>query len=439
MKKFIAIPIITLLLLSNLYAEDRRSDKSRLIIMTLNAEFMWDGVDPEEGQVDFAWKHSQTEAEEHMQAVARIIIRSNADMVNLVEIENLEALNTLNAKFLQGRGYKPYFAKGKDTYTGQDMGLLTRIDPENNQIVYDGRKGVSGSVQKSVSKNYVGTFKINDIKMALIGLHFLSRPSSQNRKFKRQAQADAIAAMAIEKHAQGYSMVVLGDFNDYDGSNCCKDHVESAPITNVLSHIKSMSPTSGDDDLVNVAAFVPQSDRYTAFWDKDDDDLMDHPGEFTSIDHILLSPAMADRVEFADMPHQHDPRRVTDHYPVVVALKLGDGAAGPSASGGVRIVALNPNPAGNENQEESITIKNNGASSVNMHGWIVRDLAGRHWVLDPLGTLGAGKEKTIMRSGQPMALNNGGDTVELINPDHLVVHTVTYHGVGEEEMVFPAP
>lgn len=117
MKKFIAIPIITLLLLSNLHAEDRRSDKSRLIIMTLNAEFMWDGVAPEEGQVDFAWKHSQTEAEEHMQAVARIIIGNNADIVNLVEIENLEALNTLNAKFLQGRGYKPYFAQGKDSLT----------------------------------------------------------------------------------------------------------------------------------------------------------------------------------------------------------------------------------------------------------------------------------------------------------------------------------
>lgn len=46
----------------------------------------------------------------------------NADIVNLVEIENLEALNTLNAKFLQGRGYKPCFAKGKDSFTGQDRG-----------------------------------------------------------------------------------------------------------------------------------------------------------------------------------------------------------------------------------------------------------------------------------------------------------------------------
>ena len=29
--------------------DDRRSDKSRLTIMTFNAEFLWDGVDPEEG------------------------------------------------------------------------------------------------------------------------------------------------------------------------------------------------------------------------------------------------------------------------------------------------------------------------------------------------------------------------------------------------------
>ncbi len=36
-------------------ADDRRTDRSRLTIMTINAEFPWDGVAPEEGQANFPW------------------------------------------------------------------------------------------------------------------------------------------------------------------------------------------------------------------------------------------------------------------------------------------------------------------------------------------------------------------------------------------------
>lgn len=35
------------------WADDRRTDKSVLVVMTLNAEFLWDGVTPEEGRGHF--------------------------------------------------------------------------------------------------------------------------------------------------------------------------------------------------------------------------------------------------------------------------------------------------------------------------------------------------------------------------------------------------
>ena len=41
------------LLVPGLNAQERRTDKSRLTIMTFNAEFMWDGVAPEQGNVEF--------------------------------------------------------------------------------------------------------------------------------------------------------------------------------------------------------------------------------------------------------------------------------------------------------------------------------------------------------------------------------------------------
>lgn len=95
------------------HAADRRNDPGRLVIMTLNAEFLWDGVQPEEGRANFPWKGSQTEAEDHMRKVADLIIRSNPDIVNLVEVENLDALRIFNDKFLVGRGYKPYLVEGE--------------------------------------------------------------------------------------------------------------------------------------------------------------------------------------------------------------------------------------------------------------------------------------------------------------------------------------
>ena len=70
MLRKILIAASVILLLGSARAEDRRNDKSMLVVITLNAEFLWDGVAPEEGQVRFPWKFSQTEAEEHMQQVA---------------------------------------------------------------------------------------------------------------------------------------------------------------------------------------------------------------------------------------------------------------------------------------------------------------------------------------------------------------------------------
>ena len=369
-----------------------------------------------------------------MEQVANLIIRSNPDIVNLVEVENLNALTVFNDQFLQGRGFQPYLDKGKDTFTGQDVGLLSRIDPDNGSVHYDDRKGRSGEIRKSVSKNYVAEFSISDTKICLIGLHFLARPLQQNRKLNREAQADAIRSMAIEKQREGYELIILGDFNDYDGVLGSRDHIDSMPITRVLRMIKTMDPANPSDDLINAASYVPKANRYTAFWDANDNGELDPPAEFTSIDHVLLSPGLTAKIDLVDIPHMHDPREVTDHFPVVIRLKFDqDGQAVQ-----IRITALLPNPPGDENQNEQVTLKNFSDHSVSVVGWKLRDLAGKAWSLDDMGTLQPGEEKLIKRMGQPMALNNKGDTVDLVDPTGRIIQTVTYSRVEEGEVVHPA-
>ena len=433
--KVLSSYILLLLIFCNFVnADDRRNDKDKLVIMTLNAEFLWDGVEPEEGRIDFQWKNSQTEAEEHMRKVAELIVKSNPDIVNLVEVENIEALTTFNNKFLQGMGYKPYLIKGKDSYTAQDVALLTRIDPEGNKIERDNRSATKGTVKKTVSKNYYAEIIIENENFVIIGLHFLAQPNREDRRLQREAQAEVIRRLAVEKMNEGNKIIVLGDFNDYDGDINSKDHIDSSPITEVLEIVKNMDSDNLSDDLINVASLLPKANRYTAFYDANDNGKLDYPNEFTSIDHILISPKLVDMVEVVEIPHDHDPRLVTDHFPVIVYMSFDKGEV-QTADIKIRMTSLLPNPEGDENENEELSLKNFGTQAVDLTNWKVRDRARKIWLLDELGIIEPGKGKTIKRNGKEMALNNNGDTVELIDPSGKIVQTITYHRAEEGEVV----
>jgi len=61
--------LVLALLAAAALADDRRTDKTRLTVVTFNAEFLFDGV-LSDGQANFGWKGSPTEAEEHMAEIA---------------------------------------------------------------------------------------------------------------------------------------------------------------------------------------------------------------------------------------------------------------------------------------------------------------------------------------------------------------------------------
>lgn len=113
------------------------------------------------------------------------------------------------------------------------------------------------------------------------------------------------------------------------------------------------------------------------------------------------------------------------------ATTHGHGAALPR----VRIVRLIPDPAGEDLINEQITLRNLGSAAVSLVGWQVRDLAGNAWLLDGLGQLVPGEAKTVMRSSQPMSLNNGGDEVELVAPDGTVAQAVSYNKVSSGQVI----
>lgn len=313
--------------------------------------------------------------------------------------------------------------------------MLTRIDPKDGTIKRDDREGQNSGIRKSVSKNYYCIIEFGNTKLFLIGLHFLAQPNRQDRRLSREAQADAIRSIALEKRCPECSLAIMEDFNDYDGDEKNRDHNDDIPITNVLRIIKDMNPNSEDDNLLNVSSFVPKASRYTAFYDANDNGRVDSHSELTSIDHVLLSPELSTKVDSVEMPHNYDPNQVTDHFPIVVRLKVEDTST-PSPIQ-IKITSLLPNPPGDENQNEEATIRNFGTQPIILVGWKLRDNTGKTWSLDVLDTLQPGQEKTIKRKGQPMAMNNNGDTIDLVNPTGEVVQTVTYSRAEEGEIVSP--
>ena len=225
---------------------------------------------------------------------------------------------------------------------GQDVALLTRIDPEGDQIRRDARKGQSGPVLKAVSKNYIATLPVGTTRISLIGLHLLAEPLNESRRLERQAQADAIRAMARDERAAGALVVVLGNFNDYDGNADSVDHIDSTPISTVLSDIRAMNPSDTTDDLTNVASLIPKANRFTTWFDRNDNEMVEPPEEFTSIDHVLLSLELVALVETVEFPDELNPPDVSDQFPLVVRLRMAGGT--PPTGGAQRIISLLPNP-----------------------------------------------------------------------------------------------
>lgn len=102
----------------------------------------------------------------------------------------------------------------------------------------------------------------------------------------------------------------------------------------------------------------------------------------------------------------------------------------------LRIVSLLPNPAGEDETDEEVTIRNIGTIAVSLSGWRLRDLADNLWPLDGV-TLQPGEELRLRRNREALSLNNGGDRIRLLDPNGAIVHSIEYGPVREGEFVLP--
>lgn len=310
---------------------DRRTDKTKLRLVQYNVEWLF--IDyysnmncPGDG---CTWKNT-SEAQKHMDYIAKRIQDINPDIVNFCEVEGCDELNMLKDK-LDG-SYVPYLKKGTDTGTGQNVGMLTRIDPltslyrtelKYNYPITGSNCGYTGSPSSSgVSKHYITEFMFNGLNVAFISAHLIAIPTDSARCAQREAQASVLQTVIIDYINRDYEIIMIGDFNDYDSE--INDMNNNKPTSQVLDILKGFKGDyAGKYHLFTVAEMIPQSQRYSDWWDSDNNCNTSSKSDYSMIDHVLVTDLIRKNIADVFIYHEYDEycgKYDSDHYPVVVDL-----------------------------------------------------------------------------------------------------------------------
>ncbi|KAJ3314116.1 hypothetical protein HDU93_004789, partial [Gonapodya sp. JEL0774] len=312
--------------------EDRRTDKDSLSVLVYNVEWLFYKGNkrsviacPGKG---CTWKNLD-DAQTHFEHVAAIIATANADVVHLSEVESCDALERLVA-LLPDMGYRHYLVEGTDSYTGQNVGLLTRVDPvrvldrTEEKLPFplpDSHCGTSwaaaaagtfhGQDPKKVvdldllgatedeeeaatvgdyglSKHYVTRIVASGKSIWLAGVHFLAMPQDPLRCTKREVQATVLKnylqkLSTFEKE----ELIIMGDFNDFDHDVPDASGPEDEPISRALYIAKSTTTPP----LLNAASlWTDSTERYSNWFDRNRNCRDDAGDEHALIDHALVSP-----------------------------------------------------------------------------------------------------------------------------------------------------
>ena len=312
---------------------DRRKDKSKLRLVQYNVEWLfidyYSSMDcPGNG---CTWKNL-TEAQTHMDYVAKRIQDINPDIINFCEVEGCDELNMLKDK-LDG-SYVPYLKKGTDTGTGQNVGMLTRVDPlkslyrtelKYNYPIPGSNCGYTGSVSSTgVSKHYITEFKFNGMNVAFIAAHLIAIPTDSARCAQREAQASVLQTVIVDYINKDYEVIMIGDFNDYDAE--VLDMNSDKPKSVVLDILKGLKGDfAGKYELNNIAETIVQSERYSDWWDSDNNCNTASKYDYSMIDHVLVTDSIRKNIVNTFIYHGYNEycgKYDSDHYPVVVDLMI---------------------------------------------------------------------------------------------------------------------
>ena len=211
---------------------------------------------------------SPAEVERRTQQLALALSQVDADVLAVQEVEKLSLLQQL----ARASGYRyALLVEGNDQARGIDVGLLSRQKPagfrshKNDSLPY-----VEGNRRDvRFSRDCLEVHLGPPVPMVVLVNHLKSKVGrGKSSELKRRAQALRIEQIVHELRRQAPSrpLAVVGDFND-DLDAWTLEPLRRAP-------------------LVDSFQSLPMEQRYT----------LKHRGQGVVIDHILLTPDLANRV-----------------------------------------------------------------------------------------------------------------------------------------------
>lgn len=263
-----------------------------MTFVSLNTEWLWDDSEPHEGQIigtpDNPAVPTAKEYQLEAYAIAKTIEQLDADVVGLIEVENQAVVDTI-ASHLSDH-WSVVFVKGRDSYTGQDVAILTRLQvlagTASNLADYYG-ESKDGVVRKRPSKILGVGLQDKNKRIYVMVSHLISKRASNDKK--RYAQADAIRKAMLDQYGKYHHYVVLGDLNDTPDSD---------PVLRVLGH------WDDEVDLVQPADTTGEDADFSYIYQ----------GKKELIDHILVDQALGEGGVFYT---QALPNFISDHRLVI--------------------------------------------------------------------------------------------------------------------------
>jgi len=243
----IRITVVTLLLLSANFTH------AELNVMTINTEWLWSPYDSHvDGSRYNKGDMSKAKYNDELAFYTSIIKQKSVNILAVSEIENHSVAIDLAKSF--GPHWKSYFKQGRDTATGQDVAILSNLEPVKGSLTDFGFPGAQLprflDKQKRLSKvvgvqfwSNSGKFKH---KIGVITSHFLSKRKENKKKSQnRQRQAYALVKAMGRFINESDSLIVLGDFNDVIHSEPLtilmkKHHLLSAEM--MINKLNSIPP-----------------------------------------------------------------------------------------------------------------------------------------------------------------------------------------------------
>ena len=273
-------------------------------IFLLNTEFFFDTEAPH-GKVvgDSVPVPTAEQYESKAKAIAELINTHEANIVGLVEVENRAVLETVRSNLTSPDDWSIAFDEGRDTYTGQDVAILTtfRITPGSVTNFPEEREVFFvGDEERDVNPSKIlgAELKSNAESFYVLITHLISRRSQNDAK--RLAQATVVRRQAVKAMIDGKNVIVMGDMND-------------TPGTPVINRLRGFDDIWGD--LLQTANAVEPSERYTYVYE----------GQKNLLDHVLISPSLRNEfrnVEAGKRCEIIDVGELSDHRAIVARLRI---------------------------------------------------------------------------------------------------------------------